>query len=273
MKLLIDGDAIIWKAASPADGRCYLTVEGGVFKYKKDAIKNTAFPNEILLEYRPEPESHAIYLAKRMMSSIGDHVHKQMEYDSIEIEVFLNGDDDNFRVDIDPDYKQNRKGMRRPHHESTVADWLVRTYDCTHAYGCETDDLLGMNQTENTVIVSHDKDLTMIPGLHIHMHKDGRLEDFHVTEIEGLQTFYKQMLIGDKTDNIPGIYGIGPAKARKIVDLYEEELDMYTAVENEYISHGIPPERMVKNGQLLWIRRKDRETWTPPIGLTELDSP
>ena len=32
--------------------------------------------------------------------------------------------------------------------------------------------------------------------------------------------FYKQVLIGDSTDNIPGCPGIGPVKAAKIVDKY-----------------------------------------------------
>ena len=53
----------------------------------------------------------------------------------------------------------------------------------------------------------------MIPGWHFNWLQN---EKSYVTPLGGIQHFYKQMLIGDKTDNIFGVTGIGPVKDVKI---------------------------------------------------------
>ena len=69
------------------------------------------------------------------------------------------------------------------------------------------------------------------------------------------------MLTGDRTDNIPGIKGIGDKKADKILDGLEEEEDLYRVVLEEYKYNR---DYLLEQGRLLWIRRKKEELWMLP---------
>ena len=273
MKLLIDGDAIVFKAAAPADGRTYVTKEGEEFKYKKDALAATSYPDDLILEYRPEPPENAMHNAKLLMDKICDTALEEgWREEGEDVCVYLKGDGSNFRKDLDPEYKRNREGMRRPFHEATVVDWLQRHYDYVMVDGQEVDDALGIAQDmNNTVIVSHDKDLNMVPGHHIYIAYSGELEAYVVDEETGLRQFYQQLLTGDSTDNIPGLHKIGPKTAIKLLSGTETEVEMFTTVRDKYEEKGVPEDRMITNGNLLWIRQKEGQQWKPP-GLTEAES-
>lgn len=74
-------------------------------------------------------------------------------------------------------------------------------------------------------------------------------EVFEVSELEGMYNFYKQLLTGDRVDNIQGIPGIGDKKAEKILEGCETEGDMYDSVWNAYRDYLYPDG--VKHPQLL----------------------
>jgi hypothetical protein len=40
---------------------------------------------------------------------------------------------------------------------------------------------------------------------------------------------------------------------------------MYAAVVKSYLEAGLTEERVTENGLLLYLRRKENETWQPPI--------
>jgi 5'-3' exonuclease len=66
------------------------------------------------------------------------------------------------------------------------------------------------------------------------------------------------MLMGDTVDNIPGIKGIGPKKAEKLLDKTKRE-DWDKLVEEKYeefFGEGWF-HRMLQNTQLLWMIQKD----------------
>ena len=84
---------------------------------------------------------------------------------------------------------------------------------------------------------------------------------YYVKEEEAIKNFYKQLLTGDRTDNIPGIKGIGDKKADKILDGLEEEEDLYRAVLEVYKYNR---DYLLEQGRLLWIRRKKEELWMLP---------
>lgn len=59
-------------------------------------------------------------------------------------------------------------------------------------------------------MVTIDKDMDQIPGLHYHWVKD---EEYVMTPPEAAKCLARQCITGDMTDNIRGIQGIGPQKA------------------------------------------------------------
>jgi DNA polymerase-1 len=84
----------------------------------------------------------------------------------------------------------------------------------------EADDVLGILATSTHVdygeriIVTSDKDLLQIPGKHYNP-RNGKSAT--VTESAGDYFFLTQVLTGDPTDGFPGIKGVGPKKAEKIL--------------------------------------------------------
>ena len=61
-------------------------------------------------------------------------------------------------------------------------------------------------------IATLDKDLDGVPGWH-YVWKGKREGVFYVTETEADRFFYTQMLTGDATDNIPGLFKMVGVKA------------------------------------------------------------
>lgn len=191
---------------------------------------------------------------------------------AIRFYVYLTGHD-NFRKVIDPSYKANRKDKEPPRFLQKAKEYLTYRWKAITCEGFEADDALGIEQCQNpekSVICSLDKDLLMIPGEHYNWVKDIFTV---VNNQQGLQHFYKQLLIGDSSDNVKGIHGIGPVKAAKLINSLDTELDMFDLVRSKYNDD----ERLISNCNLLWIMQDRDELWVhrskhllTHFGLTEL---
>src|ERR1035437_2445971 len=171
--------------------------------------------------------------------------------------AFISGPrETNFRTIICPEYKANRVARPTPIHKAAVREFLVTNWKAEITIGYEADDALGMAQSHNTVICGVDKDLLMIPGKHYNFVKK---EFREVTHDQGLKALYMQSLVGDRSDNIFGITGIGPVKAARILDelLPEEYYDACREIYND-------DERYHLNLKLLYIWQKPNDTWQPP---------
>lgn len=166
--------------------------------------------------------------------------------------VYLTGRD-NFRKNLDPTYKANRT-QERPTFWQACRDHLVNKYKAVIVDNYEADDAMGWNQTDDTVICSIDKDMLMIPGKHYNW---VRKEWTTVTEDSANQTFYRQLLIGDTSDNVFGIKGIGPKKAEKALGELSTVEELFDKVRSMYDDD----KRMLLNCNLLWIMRKEGEMW------------
>lgn len=204
-----------------------------------------------------DPEEVAILRVDTMMREILD---KEDNYIS-----FLSGPrKTNFRYKINPEYKANRKDKVDPKHRAACKEFLVKEYNSIITEWGEADDHLGCNQTSETVIYSIDKDLMMIPGCHYNfVTKEYR----EISELDGLKNFYKQMLIGDSSDNIKGIDGIGKVKAARLIDHLESEEEMSNLVFDYYVNVKRDlAEDSIKsfwtNADCLWIMRKEGETFS-----------
>lgn len=191
-----------------------------------------------------EPEDIAILRVDKLMRDIIQAVEAE-SYVS-----FLTGPG-NFRKNINPEYKANRKDKPLPIHLNACRQFLIEEWNTKVTEGYEADDALGIEQqVEESVICSLDKDLDQIPGYHYNWVSG---EMYTVSELEGIKHFWKQMLIGDRADNIFGIDKIGKVKAGKLIDPLTDQEEMFWTVSNLY---GTDSERFWMNTDCLWIWRK-----------------
>jgi hypothetical protein len=166
-------------------------------------------------------------------------------------------------------YKGNRKVEHRPTYEEDIKEYIKTTYDTYVGEDEEADDLMGIAQTkygpEDSIIISLDKDLDQIPGLKYNFMHDVH---YNVTQQQADYNFCLQLMTGDTTDNIPGLPGIGPGKGAKALHGLEHSYEeMMEEVERQYQIHSGKEDwaqYLLEQGQLLWIRRKPGEFWTPP---------
>jgi hypothetical protein len=152
-----------------------------------------------------------------------------------------------------------------------LRNYLKLTYGAEEIYGYEADDALGIYQNSSTIAVHCDKDIFMIPGLHlntmtdkiVHVTDPGHLElKSSSLKGHGLAFFFAQMLMGDRTDTIPPLVrGMGPAKAHSILKLAKTEHDYFRAVRicyNNVLGDNYLT-RMREQADLVWICRKTGE--------------
>lgn len=161
----------------------------------------------------------------------------------------------NFRYRVYPEYKGNRTETIDPRFRADCKAFLIQEWNAIPSHGCEADDRLGMAQTSDSVCASIDKDLLMIPGWHYNWVKDERT---YTAPLDGIRFIYKQMLIGDKTDNIFGVAGLGPVKSAKLIDCLEDENEMVQVV---YDLYNQDAKRFVQNATCLWILQEEGITW------------
>ena len=169
----------------------------------------------------------------------------------------------NFRNDIaiTVPYKGQRVAPK-PEHYDKLRNHLLKVWKFHLTEGIEADDAVGIATyavPENETIMVHiDKDLNQFRGWHYNYRKK---EKYYIEEFEGLRNFYMQILTGDRIDNIIGIKGIGPVKAKRILEKCKTENDMYLACLEAYDRNE---QRVLENGQLLWLQREVNQRWTPP---------
>lgn len=233
MKVVADGDSIAYAAAFSTQYQTYqLEGEGVVFRYYKDCQDWLSLNFDV--DERPEPIkvqvleplNYSFHIINKMVEGIKTDTQAQ------ELIIYLSGEN-NFRKSIK--YPVEYKGGRpeKPVHLPEIREYLVNKYSAVIVDGYEADDAIGIFATENPgcVIASIDKDLRMIPGNHFHL-KNKNLEV--VTELEGLRSFYAQMLTGDRVDNIIGVEKIGEKTAQKLLNHIYSEKDMDKIVRQKY---------------------------------------
>jgi DNA polymerase-1 len=170
----------------------------------------------------------------------------------------------NYRKELAPYYKANRKTTRKPMLLQWAKEYLQSKYNTVMYRRLEADDVLGILGTANTdtIIWSEDKDLRTVPAKHW---IDGDVVE--ISEEEADYNFFTQTLVGDATDNYKGCPSVGYKTAEKILEFG----DGWGAVVRAFISKGLSEEVALENARLARILRNgeyDTDTgevklWTP----------
>ena len=224
-KLLLDGDIVAYRAAYSTNN-----------DFAEDAIDKIDEIIEYLLE------------------------DTMFEPDTELMEVFLTGKG-NFRFELVDNYKANRSGVERPIHLQAIRDHMVEHWGAVVSEGEEADDLIGIRATQigpYAVVASIDKDMLQIPCIHYNLWKKTWTK---VSEWGGLLFFYEQILTGDKADNIIGLHGVGPVKAKKVIEGATTERELFDRCVARYDGDV---DKVIENGRLLWLRREEGQLWSPP---------
>lgn len=266
VKLFIDGDLIVFRAGFATEKTKYLvqSTNGSLNCDEAKEAKAFAANNAGVIWSRKDlkPVEEALQLVDIIMGDI------RARYNYADHALFLSPSVGNFRERISTraKYKGNRDGSARPTHHKAISAHLVSKWGAKYAVGQEADDCLGiaMSAHPGGVCVSYDKDLKQLPGRHYDWTTKTEVT---VSKREGSLAFYSQALSGDSTDNIPGLEGIGPAKAAKLLEKCDSPVECWQVVQDAYVekygmANGI--NYAVETATLVYVRRKENEVWSPP---------
>lgn len=206
------------------------------------------------------------------------------------LEFYLTGEG-NFRKDIATikPYKGHRP-EEKSRWWAALRHELITNCNAIVVEGMEADDAVSIEQYKDfykskstamadgpcieeyleTVILSRDKDLSMVPGWHYGWEAGYCKEKplWYQNETDGLRCFYKQCLTGDSTDNILGLFGVGGKSTLvSALDSIVDERSMYEHVLSKYQDRfGSYAEAfLLENGRLLWMLQYEGQLWQGPI--------
>lgn len=226
-----------------------------------------------------------------------------------------------FKIAMAKEYKGNAARKKpKPPFFHFIKMYIEKEHGAIVARDCEADDLMAIEQFQsneqlvmdgaeqgskeakrfsNTVIISKDKDLRMIPGNHYNpsIKEDGTFWVDMVGHLEpkydiqkphiikelkgtGLLFFYSQMLTGDTTDNYGGLYRCGPTEAYRLLKDIKKPSKMHKVVLERYKrKYGTEPfifttwdkqkikvtylDFFVEQGRMAWMQRKRGEMFMP----------
>lgn len=169
------------------------------------------------------------------------------EHDTDYLLFALDSKGKNFRHDLDPNYKANRPDAPEDLKKQlpVAIEWVKKMgFKCYEEVGYEADDVIASavkfakSHDIKVRIVTHDKDLYQLID-------DGRVviyDPMKKSEIDEKGCFEKfgvypkrineyLSLVGDTADNIPGVKGIGPKGAKKLLDDFETVEAIYENLE------------------------------------------
>lgn len=271
-----DDNLILWKPDGDRiallDGDMIPYIVGFTIKEMSLVRANTRVKSGQFATIEETPECK--WACDRVNSVINSWV-RQAKCDAARI--FMTDSPKNFRINLafSNQYKGGRNPDKPPFFYEMRAH-LLKVHGAIISDGDEADDLMSIEQWKghhaflaeagdgaevgslmhrefsNTVIVSADKDLMIVPGWHLTPGKDQELKwvdrmgwlDLRLTSKgavkdlkgAGLKFFYAQMIIGDNVDNYKGIPGRGAKYAYDLLDNCKDERELFNAVLSAYKS-------------------------------------
>jgi DNA polymerase-1 len=173
-----------------------------------------------------------------------------------------------FRHDIFPDYKGHRKEpdeeilQQIPYLEPLIQAFGIQTMKLDNY---EADDLIAALAHKHggeceVVIVSSDKDLMQLVNNDVYMYDT--MKDLFVHEAQVFDKFSVtpdkvievQSLIGDSSDNIPGVKGIGPKNAALLIQEFGSIENLYDNIEK--VQREKLKITLIENKELAFISKR-----------------
>ena len=258
MKLLIDADIVAFRSAAKVEN---------VVDWGDDVWTLTSDLKEARAQFQA-------LLADIIFGAVGA---------TGAVPVLCFSDSMNWRKVENPVYKHNRKGVRKPVAFKPLVEWAMKHMPCVVGSYLEADDVMGIESTldpDDTIICSIDKDMATIPGLLYNWDKDQMPR--RITKEEADHTFYVQCLTGDATDGYPGLSGMGPVGAKKVLAGIDpsDEAALWSAVVAAYEKKGETMEQAVRQARMAricrageWDAENLKMVWTPPDVIVRAAAP
>jgi hypothetical protein len=187
-----------------------------------------------------------------LMSFVQDNIVNPCQCEEY---LFIVTGQENFRHDLA--FTKPYKGQRaqeKPIHYLPLFDWAIEHFGCLVADDMEADDYavnIHQKYQGNSVLIAIDKDGLQSSGWHYNFVKK---EARFISQEEAQWCLAFQMLRGDPGDNIPGLAGIGEAKARQFFE-DSPELPPMRVVYNVYKSKGLLGDLYNEQYALLYMLR------------------
>ena len=166
----------------------------------------------------------------------------------------------NFRHSVFPDYKLSRSksDSYEPLLKGFLRKYMLNNWESFMYNDLEADDVMGILMTDDAwcpeyekVILTIDKDLNTIAGWHYNLTSG---DYYYVTEEEADAMFYKQCLMGDRVDDIPGCPTYGEKTAEKALDKADPGEEWSTIVK-AYNSKNLDEDYALTQARLVRILR------------------
>lgn len=175
-----------------------------------------------------------------------------------EVELHFSKGKENFRYSIFPEYKSNRTA-RKPAGLTELKTNLNKKYKGAIHTKWEADDIvtyLKKTYPDKYILCAIDKDvLNSLEGKHFNYYESAlynkEMKWVEVDKYTAILWPYLQTLMGDKTDNIIGLRGIGPVRAQKLLNGKILKSDLWAAVAKAYKDKGRNVEEAVINMNLV----------------------
>lgn len=198
---------------------------------------------------------------RQARSSFDDRIEWLMKTSDADDYILCFSHSENFRKDVYPLYKANRKKLRKPMGFKEFREKVLHDYKHVVKPRIEADDCVGILATKlnDTIIYSDDKDLMQIPGKHL---KDEAT--IEVSKHEGDRFHMLQTLTGDPVDGYPGCPGIGSVKAEKLIG--NDPTEWWPVIVDTYTKAGLTEKdalTMARVSRILRLSDWDTEKQEP----------